>query len=264
MSHAAPSTPLLQVEGLSKTYDGAPAPALSGLDFAAEKGEFVAIVGPSGAGKSTFLRCINRLVEPSAGKVVFAGQEMTALAPAALRRARSEKGFVFQNHNLQGRLTVLQNVLSGLLGQRPEWRTTLGLWDKADVDTAHGLLADLGLAGHALKRADALSGGEQQRVSIARARIQDPRMILADEPVASLDPPTANAILADLGRVAREDGILVLVNLHFVDMALHHTERILGLRDGVKVWDRPAAETTEADFTAIYGRSLSTEDIAGE
>lgn len=262
MSSPPASNPLLQVAGLSKTYEGAPSPALANLTFSAQAGEFVAVVGPSGAGKSTFLRCLNRLVEPTSGRVLFAGQEITTLPPAALRLARTQMGFVFQDHNLQGRLTVLQNVLSGLLGQRPEWRTTLGLWDKADTDEAHRLLADLGLSDQAHKRADALSGGQQQRVSIARARIQRPRLILADEPVASLDPPTANAILADLGRVAKEDGILVLVNLHFVDMALHHASRILGLREGEKVWDRPAKETTEADFTAIYGRSLSADDLA--
>ncbi|MBC8515205.1 phosphonate ABC transporter ATP-binding protein [bacterium] len=246
------------------TYSGAPQPALTSVNFEANEGEFIAVVGPSGAGKSTFLRCLNQLITPTEGQLFFEGEETTHLKGEPLRHLRTRIGFIFQDYNLQGRLSVLQNVLTGLLGQRPALQTTLGIWSKKDVEKAHWLLRDLGLSDQSQKRADALSGGQQQRVSIARALIQSPRLILADEPVASLDPPTAHAVLKDLKRVAKEEGITVLINLHHIDLALEYADRILGLRDGVKVWDQPTSETSESSFTEIYGRNLKADDLAKE
>ncbi len=243
---------LITIKKLSKKYPNSLKPALSKLDFQIQEGEMVAIVGPSGAGKSTLLRCINKLVEPSGGSVFFKGENVYSMNEVKLRKYRSQIGFIFQNYNLQNRLSVLDNVLTGLLGQRSPFLTTLGLWAKKDVDMAKKILKDLGLENYLHKRADKLSGGEQQRVSIARARIQNPKLILADEPVASLDPPTAKKVLEDLREICKKNNIAILINLHDVDMALKYADRILGLSSGKKVWDEKVSKTTKESFKKIY------------
>ncbi len=243
---------LLTVRNLSKKYSNSLKPALTKVNFKISEGEMVAVVGPSGAGKSTLLRCINRLIEPSEGSVSFQDKNISLIHGYELRKYRTQIGFIFQNYNLQNRLSVLDNVLTGLLGQRPSITTTLGLWPKKDILTAKNILKDLGLEAYLYKRADMLSGGEQQRVSIARARIQNPKLILADEPVASLDPPTAKKVLEDLKKICKKENIAILINLHDVDMALKYADRILGLSSGKKVWDEKVGKTTKKSFEKIY------------
>ena len=243
---------LIKIEKLSKQYPGSEKPALSNLDFEISEGELVAVVGPSGSGKSTLLRCINRLIEPSTGNIFFKDENINLIKGIKLRKYRSQIGFIFQNYNLQNRLSVLENVLTGLLGQRSAISTTFGIWSEKDIKKAKKILKNLGLENYIEKRADTLSGGEQQRVSIARARIQNPKIILADEPVASLDPPTAKKVLDDLKRISKEEKIAILVNLHDVDMALKYADRILGLRLGEKVWDQKTSKTTKKSFEKIY------------
>jgi len=243
---------LLTVKNLSKKYSNSLKPALTKVDFKISEGEMVAVVGPSGAGKSTLLRCINRLVEPSGGSISFQDKNINLIHGYELRKYRAQIGFIFQNYNLQNRLSVLDNVLTGLLGQRSPIATTLGLWSRKDTRMAKNILKDLGLESYLHKRADMLSGGEQQRVSIARARIQNPKLILADEPVASLDPPTAKKVLEDLKKVCKKENIAILINLHDVDMALKYADRILGLSSGKKVWDEKVEKTTKKSFEKIY------------
>ena len=243
---------LLTVKNLSKKYSNSLKPALTKVDFKISEGEMVAVVGPSGAGKSTLLRCLNRLIEPSGGSISFQDKNISLIHGYELRKYRAQIGFIFQNYNLQNRLSVLDNVLTGLLGQRSAVATTLGLWPKKDILMAKNILKDLGLEAYLYKRADMLSGGEQQRVSIARARIQNPKLILADEPVASLDPPTAKKVLEDLKKVCKEENIAILINLHDVDMALKYADRILGLSSGKKVWDEKVEKTNKESFEKIY------------
>ncbi|SIQ82418.1 phosphonate transport system ATP-binding protein [Alkalispirochaeta americana] len=238
--------------------------ALKNFNITINPGEFVVVVGLSGAGKSTMLRCVNRLVTPTDGKVYIDGKDITGANGTALKRLRREVGMIFQNFNLVKRSPVLRNVLAGRVSYVPTWRTLLGLFPKADREIALDCLQRVGIPEKAAVRADALSGGQQQRVGIARALAQKPKIILADEPVASLDPPTSHAVMRDLKRINREDNITTLVNLHFIDMALEYADRIIGLRDGELVFDGSTSEATSDVFEEIYGRPITDDDVIGE
>jgi phosphonate transport system ATP-binding protein len=238
--------------------------ALKGIDLTIPKGQFVVIVGLSGAGKSTLIRTVNHLVPPSRGQVVIDGVTVGTASKRQLRKIRSDIGMIFQTFNLVKRSSVLRNVLAGRLGHVPAWRGLAGWFGKADLAIAHDSLRRVGIPEKAWQRADALSGGQQQRVGIARALAQQPRVMLADEPVASLDPPTSHAVMTDLKRISREDGITTLVNLHFIDMAREYADRIIGMRDGVIVFDGTPEEATDQAFEDIYGRPIDVEkDLRG-
>jgi len=237
--------------------------ALKGVTLEIPRGQFVVVVGLSGAGKSTLIRTVNSLVVPTKGSVTVNDVNVTASRGGALRRARSDIGMIFQTFNLVKRSSVLRNVLAGRLGDLPAWRGVLGAFPREDVAYAHDCLARVGIPEKAFVRADALSGGQQQRVGIARALAQKPSVMLADEPVASLDPPTSHAVMSDLKRIAREDGITTIVNLHFIDMARDYADRIIGMRDGVVVFDGTPDEATDAVFEEIYGRPLESKDLRG-
>jgi phosphonate transport system ATP-binding protein len=195
--------------------------------------------------------------------VVVDGIEMTRLGDAGLRRARARIGMIFQNYNLVRRSSVVKNVLAGRLAYLPAWRTLLGLFPRGDVELALRSLQRVGILEKAYQRADTLSGGQQQRVAIARALTQQPTILLADEPVASLDPPTAHQVMRDLKRLSREENLTTLVNLHFIDMAREYADRIVGLRAGEVVFDGPVTGVTEATFEEIYGRRIRPDDLRG-
>jgi phosphonate transport system ATP-binding protein len=234
---------------------------LDRLSVDIEAGEFVIVVGLSGAGKSTMLRAINGLVRLTAGSLVVDGAEMVGMPSAQLRRLRAKVGMIFQDYRLIKRLPVLTNVLIGRLARVPTWRALLGMWPPADVAIAQEALQRVGLPDRSHTRAGSLSGGQMQRVGIARALAQEPRIVLADEPVASLDPITSHQVMRDLVTINRELGITTLVNLHFLDLAKRYGQRLIGLRAGTLVYDGPAADVTESDFREIYGRPPTADDV---
>jgi len=227
--------------------------ALYGVDLAVAPGEFVVIIGRSGAGKTTFLRALNRLVEPTSGTVRVAGQPVTGADPVALRHVRRQIGMIFQQFNLVRRASVLDNVLAGRLGYAPPLPSLLGRFRPADRARARECLAQVGLADLADRRADSLSGGEQQRVGIARALAQEPRVILADEPTASLDPRLTGSIMGILRRINRERGLTLVVSQHQLEAALEFATRIVGFRAGRVVFDGRPAAVTPGVAAAIYG-----------
>jgi phosphonate transport system ATP-binding protein len=243
---------MLTVEGLSKTYRTGDR-ALDAVDLTVGAGEVVGLIGPSGAGKSTLIRCVNRLVEPTAGRVLLNGHPITGLGPAALRRARRRIGMIFQEFALVERLTVMENVLSGRLGYVGFWRSYLRRFPHADVTEAFRLLDRVGLTEHADKRADALSGGQRQRVGIARALAQDPELLLVDEPTASLDPKTSRQIMRLIVEICDERGLPAIINIHDVVLAQQFARRIVGLRAGRIVFDGPPSGLDAAVLTRIYG-----------
>ena len=242
---------VLELQAVSKTYPGG-VQALREVSFGVPQGQFLVILGPSGAGKSTLMRCVNRLVEPTAGSIVFEGQRITGRGN--LRAIRRQFGMVFQQFNLVKRLSVLTNVMTGRLGYRSVWRSLVYSFPEEDKRIAVECLARVNMEHKAFQRADTLSGGEQQRVAIARALAQHPKVILADEPVASLDPKIARQVLTYLRQVAKELGITVLCNLHQVDYAREFAERVVGMSKGAVVFDGPAAELTEDILHRIYYR----------
>ena len=227
--------------------------ALDGIDLAVRSGEFCVILGRSGAGKTTFLRAINRLIEPTAGSVHVAGQPVTGAPPAALRALRRQIGMVFQQFNLVRRATVLENVLAGRLGYVPTLASLVGRFPVADRDIARTCLAQVGLESFAGRRADTLSGGEQQRVAIARALAQSPSVILADEPTASLDPSLTDVIMGILRRINVERGLTLVVSQHQLETARTYATRIVGFRAGRVAFDGPPAGMTPDVVAAIYG-----------
>jgi phosphonate transport system ATP-binding protein len=243
---------MISIQGLSKTYAGTVV-ALRSIDVDVKDGEFLVILGPSGAGKSTLMRCLNRLVEPTAGRIVHDGAEITGHA-RKLRDVRRDFGMVFQQFNLVKRLSVLTNVLTGRLAYRSAWRSLAYSFAAEDRRIAVECLARVNMEHKAFQRADTLSGGEQQRVAIARALAQQPKVILADEPVASLDPKIARQVLTYLREVARELGITVLCNLHQVDYAREFGERIVGMSQGTVVFDGPVSDLTDEVTHRIYYR----------
>ena len=243
---------MLHLDGLSKTYTTGDA-ALADVTLSVPEGQIMGLIGPSGAGKSTLIRCINRLVEPTAGRVMLGEVDLARLGKAELRRQRRRIGMIFQEYALVERLTVMENVLSGRLGYVPFWRSFLRRYPGADVQTAYRLLDRVGLMDKADNRADALSGGQRQRVGIARALAQNPELLLVDEPTASLDPRTSRQIMRLITEICAERGLPAIVNIHDVPLAQQFMQRIVGLRAGRVVFDGPPEELTEAALTTIYG-----------
>jgi phosphonate transport system ATP-binding protein len=243
---------VLRIEGLSKTYRTGDR-ALTDVSFEVPPGQVLGLIGPSGAGKSTLIRCINRLVEPSAGRIWLGDLDITALGRRELRRARRRIGMIFQEYALVERLTVMENVLSGRLGYVPFWRSFTRRFPEKDVAKAFKLLERVGLTKHADKRADALSGGQRQRVGIARALEQDPELLLVDEPTASLDPKTSRQIMRLIVEICAERGLPAIINIHDVVLAQAFTRRIIGLREGRVVFDGKPEALDETVLTQIYG-----------
>jgi phosphonate transport system ATP-binding protein len=243
---------LLSVENLTKTYDNKVL-ALDNVSFQVPDKQFLVVIGLSGSGKSTLLRCINRLVEPTSGRVVWNGTDVTAASQDDLRQIRRRIGMIFQQFNLVTRSSVLTNVLSGRLGYvNPAW-SLVNRFPKEDVQRAIQKLERVGIADKVLNRADELSGGQQQRVGIARALMQEPELMLADEPVASLDPVLAHTIMQYLEQINKEDGVTVICSLHFLDLVQRYADRVIALKDGKLVFEGLPHEIDDKRFKAIYG-----------
>ncbi len=251
---------MIEIRNLSVVYSGG-LRALDGVSLDIAAGEFVVVVGLSGAGKSTLLRAINGLVPITEGSVRVAGREVRGASPRELREIRSDIGMIFQTFNLVNRSPVMTNVLMGRLSMVPRWRSLLGLWPEGDRELALQSLERVGIVDKAYVRASNLSGGQQQRVGIARALAQDPKVILADEPVASLDPVTSHMVMGDLQRINRELGITTLVNLHFLDLARLYGKRLIGLQGGELVFDGDVADVDDAVLRQIYGRAITPDDL---
>jgi phosphonate transport system ATP-binding protein len=242
---------MLRVQHLTKVYPGG-TQALSDVSFEVQDGEFLVVIGLSGSGKSTLLRCINRLIEPTEGKVIWDDVDITAASSRELLHIRRKIGMVFQQFNLVKRSNVMANVLCGRLGYVNPWLSLLGIWSSADRQKALKALDRVGISDKAGSRADALSGGQQQRVGIARALMQDPRIILADEPVASLDPVLSHSILQYLEQLNKE-GQTVICSLHFLDLVHRYATRVIALKDGKLVFEGLPDEIDRARFKEIYG-----------
>lgn len=243
---------MLRIEQLTKRYPTGDL-ALNGVDLEVPERQVVALIGPSGAGKSTLIRCINRLVEPTEGRIWLKDLEITRLRTGGLRRARRRIGMIFQEYALVERLTVMENVLSGRLGYVGFWQSWFRRYPQSDIDAAFNLLERVGLVDYVDKRADALSGGQRQRVGIARALLQNPDLLLVDEPTASLDPKTSRQIMRLITELAREHGLPVIINIHDVPLARMFAQRIVGLRNGVIVYDGPPEALVADKLTTIYG-----------
>ena len=242
---------MLKVEHLTKVYPNGTV-ALKDVSFTVDDGEFLVIIGLSGSGKSTLLRCINRLIDPTEGRVLLDDVDITQATPSDLRHLRRHIGMVFQQFNLVKRSSVMTNVLSGRLGYVNPLLSLVGIWSKEDRNRAIKALDRMGIKDKAHERADALSGGQQQRVGIARTLMQEPELILADEPVASLDPVLSHSILQYLEQLNKE-GITVLCSLHFLDLVHRYATRVIALKDGVKVFEGLPKEINRAKFKEIYG-----------
>jgi phosphonate transport system ATP-binding protein len=256
---------MLRIEALHKRYKTGDA-ALRGVSFSVGSGEIIGLIGPSGAGKSTLIRCVNRLVEPTSGKVYLGDLELTALGRTELRRARRRIGMIFQEYALVERLTVMENVLSGRLGYTGFWASYFRRFPQADIERAFAVLERVGLLDHVDKRADALSGGQRQRVGIARALVQEPELLLVDEPTASLDPKTSRQVMRLITELCAERRLAAIVNIHDVALAQMFLPRIVGLRAGEIVYDGPASGLTPEVLTRIYGEEdwSKTSAVAGE
>jgi phosphonate transport system ATP-binding protein len=243
---------MLRLEGLTKRYRGGDL-ALRGVSIVVPAGQVMGLIGPSGAGKSTLIRCINRLVEPTDGRILLGDIDLAGLNRRALRQARRRMGMIFQEYALVERLTVMENVLTGRLGYVPFWRSFTRRFPPADIERAFRTLDRVGLAGYENKRADALSGGQRQRVGIARALQQEPDLLLVDEPTASLDPKTSRQIMRLVCEVCAERNLAAIINIHDVALAQMFVQRIVGLRAGQVVFDGPPDALTPDALTAIYG-----------
>jgi phosphonate transport system ATP-binding protein len=253
---------LLQVENLSKVFpDGTE--AVKNVSFEVQDGEFLAVIGLSGSGKSTLLRCINRLIDPTEGRVIWNGRDVTAAQGVGLRHIRRQIGMIFQQFNLVKRSSVMTNVLSGRLGYASSLWSLVHRFPAEDQARALDALERVGIADKADNRADQLSGGQQQRVGIARALMQEPKLMLADEPVASLDPVLAHSILQYLELLNRQDGITVLCSLHFLDLVHRYATRVIGLKDGELVFDGLPSELTRERFKEVYGEEAEMVTVGG-
>ena len=252
---------MLSIEGLSRRF-GAKS-AVDNVSLEIKTGGFIGVIGRSGAGKSTLLRMINRLETPSSGRIAFDGLDVTALKGAALAAWRARCAMIFQQFNLVGRLDVLTNVLMGRLNMSPTWRSVLQLWTDEEIALALSALEQLDIANLAAQRAGNLSGGQQQRVAIARALVQGPDVVLADEPIASLDPRNTKVVMDALQRINRHNGITVLCNLHSLDLARQYCDRLIGMANGRVVFDGVVSELTDAAARELYG--IEAKDaFAGE
>ncbi|MBW8012666.1 MAG: phosphonate ABC transporter ATP-binding protein [Chloroflexi bacterium] len=246
---------MLEVRHLTKIYDDGTV-AVNDVSFEVAEGDFLVIIGLSGSGKSTLLRCINRLIEPTEGEIIWNGVDLVQLQGEDLRNARRQIGMIFQHFNLVNRSSVLTNVLSGRLGYTPSWKSLLGRFSPEDLEKATQVLERLGIADQTHKRADELSGGQQQRVGVARALMQEPTMILADEPVASLDPVLAHSIMQQLELLNQEDDMTIICSLHYLDLVQRYASNVIGLRDGEIAYRGSKTEIqamTDDEFKEIYG-----------
>lgn len=251
---------LLEFRNVSKKY-GRDTTALSDVSFSVEAGAFVSVIGPSGAGKSTLLRCINRMVDASCGEIIFDGINTQSLKKRDLRKLRTKIGMIFQHYNLVNRLSVIENVLHGRLGYKSTIAGVLGLYKEEEKRQAFELLSVLGLEEQVYKRCDQLSGGQKQRVGIARALIQNPKMLLCDEPIASLDPNASKVIMEHLKDISSTMGITVLINLHQVEVALKYSDQVIGLNGGRVVYDGSPEHITHQEIRRIYGSRLEDDIV---
>lgn len=242
---------LLELKNITKYYSGT-VPALSDVSFSASEGEFISVIGSSGSGKSTLLRCINRMIEINSGEIYFDGTNSSKLPKRKLRTVRTKIGMIFQHYNLVDRLTVFENVLHGRLGYKSTMAGVFGRYTKEEKDQALKIIGILGLNEQINKRCDQLSGGQKQRVGIARALIQNPKLILCDEPIASLDPSTSKIIMDYLKNIARDMGITIIVSLHQVDVAIKYSDRIIGVNKGTILFDGKPSELTSECISEIY------------
>ena len=252
--------PLVRIEHLVKVYAGGTR-ALDDISLEIQRGEFVVLIGLSGSGKSTLLRCINRLVDPTGGAVVFNGVDVTSASRSELRRIRRRIGMIFQQFNLVRRSSVFSNVLAGRLGYRSTWRTIASRPSGLDVELAFQNLQRVGILEKAYARADALSGGQQQRVGIARALMQQPELMLADEPVASLDPATSHSVMKYLEEINHKDRITVICSLHFLSLARRYGTRVIALKGGRVAFDGAPGDIDERRFKDIYGEDAEEVEI---
>lgn len=260
MSRSTEVQPILRLRNLEKTYPNG-VRALKGVTFDVQPGEFLVVIGLSGSGKSTLLRCLNHLHDPTGGEVHFRHQNITHVKGVEERRLRQKVAMIFQQFNLVGRHSVLSNVLMGALGRVPTWRSLLGLFSQEEKNKAMGYLKLVGIADKARIRASQLSGGQQQRVAIARALMQEPEILLADEPVASLDPATCHTVLDYIEKVNRELGITVICNLHFLSLVRRYATRVVALKAGELVFDGSPKEINEEWFRRIYGQEAKDVQI---
>lgn len=251
---------MIQLSQVHKIYPNG-THALQGIDLTIKQGEFVVIIGLSGSGKSTLMRCINRLIEPTAGSIQFNGIEVTELQGKELRSYRQQIGMVFQQFNIIKRYSVLKNVLAGSLGRTTVLNSLLNSFAPETVQEAMNCLEIVGIADKALERADSLSGGQQQRVAIARSLMQKPQLILADEPVASLDPATSNAVMQYFEKINKEFGVTILCNLHFLSLVRRYASRVIALKQGIIVFEGLPSEINEVWFKQIYGDEAEEVEI---
>ena len=244
---------MLEIKNLTKIYEGG-TQALYDVSFTVKPGEFLAVIGLSGSGKSTLLRCINRLIEPTEGQIIWNGEDITAASQDEMLRIRRKIGMIFQHFNLVSRSRVITNVLAGRLGYVNPAMSLVNRFPKSDMEMAIKQLDRVSIADQAYKRADELSGGQQQRVGIARAMMQEPEIILADEPVASLDPVLAHSIMQYLETINKEDGVMVLCSLHFLDLVHRYADRAIALNEGKLMFDGSPQEIDDDRFKEIYGK----------
>jgi len=252
---------LIRIEHLTKVYERGEVLALHDVSFTVKRGEFLVLIGLSGSGKSTLLRCINRLIEPTAGTILFDGIDVTKASAKPLRQLRRRMAMIFQQFNLVKRSTVLTNVLSGRLGYVNPGASAIHKFPKEDLDAALANLERVGIPEQAYKRADELSGGQQQRVGIARALMQKPDLLMADEPVSALDPATAHSVMQYLEQMNQQDGVTVIASLHFLSLARRYGTRILALKDGEIVFEGLPSEIDAAKFKEIYGEEAEEVEV---
>ncbi len=251
---------ILEVNNLHKIYNSG-THALKGVSFTVEEGEFLVIIGLSGSGKSTLLRCINRLIEPTSGNIKFLGKDITHIKGEELRKVKSQIGMVFQQFNLIKRRSVLTNVITGKLGSLSTFNSVVEKFDKNVIDEAHRNLETVGIGEKAKERADSLSGGQQQRVAIARSLMQNPKLLLADEPVASLDPATSNSVMQYFEKINKDLGTTVICNLHFLSLVRRYATRVIALKAGKIIYQGFPNEIDETWFKAIYGDEAEEVEI---
>ncbi|MCX5832910.1 MAG: phosphonate ABC transporter ATP-binding protein [Deltaproteobacteria bacterium] len=242
----------LEVKDLKVRYNASGPEVLKGVNLTVEHDDFLAIIGPSGAGKSTLIRCINRLVEPTSGEIIFEGTNIPSVGRHGLRKIRRNMGMIFQEFNLVDRMSVMDNVLSGRLGYTGNLRSLLRWYARADIHKALEILDKVGLSDFVDKRADELSGGQRQRVGIARALIQEPRLLLVDEPTSSLDPKISRDVMGMIKTLSEEAGVPVLCCIHDVQLAIDFSNKIVGLQDGLKVFEGPPSRLDRSALEEIY------------